>query len=361
MHTFKRPVDRHPPKSDSTVHRNEEETLVADDRAALTPSQIVEQKLIDQLQDLSAIGQPDAAPAEARPPMSRLFARSTPFAPTGILLRDTTHLGGVVLRWRGHVRQKPPGISRFVTELRELLGTARLVWQILSRSHRSALLSAVAVMAVGGVLATVVPLLSGRLVDRVAIGLQTGEPQSAVLEAVAYLLCGIGVMVLMRELLQVIRRYLVENTCTRIERHTTVKVLAHLLQADLSGLTHEKIGVLHGRIFRSVDGFMRLLRLSFLDFFPAVIVGAFAIATAVWKEPRLGLVMLGVIPTSLALTVWQLISQKRVRLKLLRVNEEMDGTVVELLGGLDYVRVANAHAHELRRVRGQPNTAARRN
>src|SRR4029079_6544078 len=39
-----------------------------------------------------------------------------------------------------------------------------------------------------------------------------------------------------------------------------------------------------------------------------------------------------------------------VRLKLLRVNEEMDGTVVELLSGLDYVRVANAHANELKRV-----------
>ncbi len=155
---------------------------------------------------------------------------------------------------------------------------------------------------------------------------------------------------LVRELLQVLRRYLVENTCTRIERRTTVGVVSHLLQADLSGLTHEKVGALHGRIFRSIGGFMRLLRLSFLDFFPAVIVGAFAIATAVWKQPWLGLVMLCVIPASMGLTVWQLISQKRVRLKLLRVNEEMDGTVVELLGGLDYVRVANAHAHELRRV-----------
>jgi hypothetical protein len=49
MRNFNRPVDGLPPKSDSTVNRNEEETLVADDRAALTPSQIVEQRLIDQL------------------------------------------------------------------------------------------------------------------------------------------------------------------------------------------------------------------------------------------------------------------------------------------------------------------------
>jgi ATP-binding cassette subfamily B protein len=243
-----------------------------------------------------------------------------------------------------------PSLGRFAAELRELAGTARLTWRMLSKPHRLALLAAVLIMTGGGVIATAVPLLSGRLVDRVAAGLQTGEPRAAVLEAVAYLLAGIGAMVLIRELLQVLRRYLVENTCTRIERHTSVKVIGHLMQADLSGLTHEKVGALHGKVFRSVGGFMRLLRLSFLDFFPAVIVGAFAIATAVWKEPWLGLAMLGVIPASMGLTVWQLISQKRVRQKLLRVNEDMDGTVVELLCGLDYVRVANAHAHELRRV-----------
>jgi hypothetical protein len=43
-------VDHIPPKTDTAINRNEEETLVVDDRAALTPSQIVEQKLMDQLQ-----------------------------------------------------------------------------------------------------------------------------------------------------------------------------------------------------------------------------------------------------------------------------------------------------------------------
>lgn len=243
-----------------------------------------------------------------------------------------------------------PEVRRFRTEVRDLFATARKTWRMLSRSHRYSLLAAVTIMAVGGFTATAIPLLSGKLVDRVAHGIQAGEARGVVLESVAYVLCAIGALVLVRELLQVLRRYLVENTCTRIERHMSVKVIAHIMQADLSGLTHERIGSLHGKIFRSVGGFMRLLRLSFLDFFPALLIGVFAITTAVWKEPWLGLAMLGVIPASLTLTVWQLMSQKRVRLKLLRVNEEMDGTVVELLGGLDYVRVANANAQELKRV-----------
>ena len=46
----------------------------------------------------------------------------------------------------------------------------------------------------------------------------------------------------------------------------------------------------------------------------------------------------------------QLVSQKGVRLKLVRSREELDGTVVELLGGLDYVRAANTQDLELDRV-----------
>jgi len=246
--------------------------------------------------------------------------------------------------------KSPSGFRRFVIEICDLARIAWKTWQMLSPPHRYALLGAVSIMVFSGAAATAIPLLSGRLVDRVATGLHNGEARAVVLEAVAYLLAGIGILILLRELLQVLRRFLVENTCTRIERHMSVKVISHLMRADLSYLTHEKIGALHGKIFRSVSGFMRLLRLSFLDFFPAVLVGTFAITTAIWKQPWLGLAMVGVIPVSLSLTVWQLMSQKRVRLKLLRVNEEMDGTVVELLGGLDYIRVANAHAYELRRV-----------
>lgn len=245
---------------------------------------------------------------------------------------------------------KPPTLGRFLAEVRELASTARQTWRMLSRPHRAALLGAVTVMAIGGVAATALPLLSGRLVDRVATGLQNDESRASILAAVASVLVMIAGLVLLREFLQVIRRFLVENTCTRIERHMSVRVVSHLMQANLSELTHEKVGTLHGKIFRSIGGYMRLLRLSFLDFFPALVIGLFAIATAIWKQPLLGLVMLCVIPASLGLTVWQLLSQKRVRLKLLRVHEEMDGTVVELLGGLDYVRVANANAHELRRV-----------
>jgi ATP-binding cassette subfamily B protein len=245
---------------------------------------------------------------------------------------------------------EPPPLRRFAAELRELVGTAGVVWGMVESRHRWALIGAVVVMSVGGAANTGLSILSGKIVDRVTHGLTGGESRDAVFEAVAALLGGVAGLILARESLQVLRRFLVENTCTRIERHLSVRVIDHIMQADLTRLTHEKVGVLHGRIFRSVAGFMRLLRLSFLDFFPALVIGLMAIGTAVYKQPVLGLVMLGVIPCSVGLTVWQLMSQKRVRMTLIRVNEGMDGTVVELLGGLDYVRVANTRDQEVKRV-----------
>ena len=171
-----------------------------------------------------------------------------------------------------------PGLARFGREVRELVLTTRRVWKTIARRHRWALLGAVGVMVLGGAANTALPLLSGRIVDRVQVGVTGGEPTGAMMQAVGTLLLAVAILVLLRELLQVFRRYLVENTCTRIERHLSVKVVGHLMQADLSRLTHEKVGALHGRLFRSVDGFMRLLRLSFLDFFPAVVIGVMAIA-----------------------------------------------------------------------------------
>lgn len=60
--------------------------------------------------------------------------------------------------------------------------------------------------------------------------------------------------------------------------------------------------------------------------------------------------MAGVVPLSVVLTVWQLISQKGVRMQLIRSREEIDGTLTEQLAGIDYVRAAHTHEHEVRRV-----------
>ena len=45
------------------------------------------------------------------------------------------------------------------------------------------------------------------------------------------------------------------------------------MEVDLATLSHEQVGAIHGKINRSVEGYVRFLRITFLDFFPAIFMG----------------------------------------------------------------------------------------
>jgi ATP-binding cassette subfamily B protein len=240
--------------------------------------------------------------------------------------------------------------EKFGEELRRIRRHAVQVWRLVPHRHQWALAGAALVMAVTGLSNTAIPLLLGGLVDRVETDLRQGVGRQTLFLAAVWFLALIGVAYVFREVLNVFRRYLVENSCTRISRDLTVRVVGHILKMDLSSLRDQRVGTLHGRITRSVEGFVRFLRLSFLDFLPALFIGGFALVAAVCKQPLLGLVMMGVIPTAVFLTVRQLISQKGVRLTLLASCEEIDGAVVEQLGGIEHVRASNTHDREVKRL-----------
>jgi ATP-binding cassette subfamily B protein len=244
----------------------------------------------------------------------------------------------------------PQRAQGFFAELRVMAGRARQAWRLVPRRHKLALGVAALVMALTSLCNTALPILLGRLVARIIHGTHDGLSHRALYEVTAWFLMWIGGAYLLREGLNVLRRYLVENASTRINRDMNVKLVSHLMKTDLAKLSQEKVGALHGRIFRSVDGLVRFLRISFLDFFPALFTGTFALVMAVWKQPLLGVVMVGVIPVAVFLTVRQLISQKGVRLKLMRASEEIDGAVVEQLGGIEYVRAADTQQLEVKRM-----------
>ena len=205
-------------------------------------------------------------------------------------------------------------------------------------------------MAVTSSCATAIALLLGRLVESIKVGTEQGLDHGGLINVAGVSLALLAATYLLREGLHVLRRLFAENACTAVERDMTVRLIDHLMKVDLATLNEEKVGALHGRIQRSVVGFVRFLRLGVLEFLPALTTGAIALAATVSKQPILGLVMLGVAPISIYLTVRQLVTQKGVRIGLNNSREVMDGTVVELLHGLDFVRAANTQGLELKRV-----------
>jgi ATP-binding cassette subfamily B protein len=236
-------------------------------------------------------------------------------------------------------------------ELRLIAQRGRKVWGLIPGRHKFALGGAAVIMALTSASNTALPLLLGSLVDAIQLGTDQRKPRNELFEAALWVLGTIAVVYVVREGLHILRRFLVENACTRINRDISLRLIKHTMKMDLGTLAHDKVGALHGRIFRSIDGLVRFLRLAFLDFFPAIVTGLFALTAALFKQPLLGLVMVGVIPISVLLTIRQIITQKGVRLQLMRDCEEIDGAVVEQLGGLEYIRVANTVNDEMLRLR----------
>jgi ATP-binding cassette, subfamily B, bacterial len=247
-------------------------------------------------------------------------------------------------------RRKPEGLRGIAHELGTIARRGRQVWRLVPWRHRLSLGAALGVMSLASAANTAIFLCLGALVDSVDSARAAGQPTSVLTRSALYYLAIIALGYLVREVMNVARRFLVENTCTRIDKDMYVRVVSHLMKVDLGTLAQDQVGALYGRITRSVDGLVRFLRIGFLDFVPALFTGGFALAATLSKQPMIGLAMAGVIPVSLSLTIWQLMTQKGVRLDLLRTREAMDGTVVEQLGGIDYVRAAHTHRQEVKRV-----------
>jgi ATP-binding cassette subfamily B protein len=239
---------------------------------------------------------------------------------------------------------------RFAQEMRLIWVRARQVWRLIPTTRKVALGGAALIMILTSAGNTAVALMMGRLVDSAQRGIQENASRTAMYWLTAQTLGIIAVVYVVRELLTVYRRMLVEGAVAKVNRDMQIRVMGHLLRVRLSHLGSEKVGALHGRIFRSVDGLSRFLRLMFLDCLPAFFTGLFALSAAVSKHFALGFVMLGVVPLAVWLTLRQLDSQKGVRLTLLRDCEEIDGTVVEQLGGAEYIRVANTAGIETQRL-----------
>ncbi len=229
-------------------------------------------------------------------------------------------------------------------DLSSVWSRRKQIWSLVKRQDRVAFGSAVAVMALVSLVETGIALLLGRFFDEVV------KRKDALMTYAAWSLALLAGAYLLKESLVLLRRYIVGRTATRIEKDMTVRLLNHLLMVNLNALSHERVGTLHGRISRSVEGYVKFLKIVFTDFAPAILTALFALGAGIYAEWRVGLVMLGVVPAAVLITIWQVNSQKGIRLDLMHSKEALDGTMVEQLGGLEYVRAAHTHRIEAARI-----------
>lgn len=232
-------------------------------------------------------------------------------------------------------------MSREVWEI--ITGFSRVL-KLLEQQEKSRLLIASVLMIIVGFLTNLPALILGNLVDQVV------KLEDFNFSDVFPYIGIIVLIILVRESLTVFRKYLVENVATQTEKKQTMKVIERLLKMDISELYSQQVGSLHGKVFRSIQGLIRLIKLAFLDFLPVFFSAISAIVIVLVQKPLLASIMILVIPIGLFLIVKQISSQKGIRVALLRGKEKIDGTVVELLGGLETVRVLNTVDYEIEKV-----------
>lgn len=253
----------------------------------------------------------------------------------------------------------PPKEDRsFLGDVGSVWSRRKQIWKLVSRADKLGFGAGVIIMAFAAATETGIALLIGKIFDRVA-GF-AGRPPSEWIRFVVMALAALAGAYILKESLQVLRRRIVSHTTARIERNMTVRLVGHLLRVDLGALARERIGSLHGRISRSVEGFVKFLRVSFSDFIPAILTAGFALGAGIQQEWRIGLVMMCVVPVSIAITVWQVMSQKGIRASLMHAKEGLDGTVVEQLSGLEYIRAANTYPLEVARVQSAAESRSTR-
>ena len=169
-------------------------------------------------------------------------------------------------------------------------------------------------------------------------------------EKVIPFLVFILVVNVVNEIIKIIRRVMVEDVATRTEKKARGMVIKSLLMAPLSYFRKNMTGNIHGRLNRCLDGTIKLEKLLFMDFAPAIFNSIAAIITIFLTLPiTLALPMLLVIPVGIFIVLKQIESQKGIRVELLESKSAMDGTIVELINGIEVIRICDSVEFELNR------------
>ncbi len=218
------------------------------------------------------------------------------------------------------------------------------IYKMLSKRQKTNFVLIIFIMIISAILTQLLPLAIGNLTDNIL----TIENLS--FTKVIPFLSFILIITISNEIIKVIRRLLVEDTSTRFERLARTKAIDSILHAPLDYFRNNMTGNIHGRLNRSLDGTVKLLKLMFMDLAPAIFNGIAAVIIIFSKLPFfLSLLMLLVIPFGVIIVLRQISTQKGIRVELMEEKANMDGTAVELINGIEVIRVVDNSVSEVKR------------
>ena len=218
------------------------------------------------------------------------------------------------------------------------------LYKMLSKKQKISFAIIVIIMVVSAGLTQITPKAIGWLTDDILT-----QSEISFAKVIPFLIL-ILVVNVANEVIKIARRVMVEDTATKTEKEARGKVIKSLLMAPLSYFRENMTGNIHGRMNRCLEGTVKLEKLLFMDFAPAIFNSIAAIITIFITLPFiLALPMMLVIPIGIYIVFKQISSQKGIRVELLESKSEMDGTIVELINGIEVIRISDSVNFETKR------------
>lgn len=200
------------------------------------------------------------------------------------------------------------------------------------------------IMILSSVLTQITPKAIGWLTDDILSQAQIHF--SAILPILFFIL----IVNVANEIIKIIRRILVEDIATKTEKKARGLVISSLLKAPLAYFKEHMTGNIHGRLNRCLEGTVKLEKLIFMDFAPAIFNSIAAIVVIFTTLPvKLAVLMLLVVPIGIAIVFRQIHTQKGIRVELLESKAQMGGSIVELLNGIEVIRITDSNTLEEKR------------
>ena len=182
------------------------------------------------------------------------------------------------------------------------------IFRLLPPRQKLRFLWILAILVFSAVLSQLTPLAVGYLTDHIL------ADQSVTFPSVLPVLLMILLVNVANEIIKVARRLIVEDTATQAEKTARQRTSASLLTAPLSYFRNSMTGNIHGRLNRSLEGTVKLIKLLFMDFAPAVTTGLAAIVTIFLRLPvPVACLVVLVIPVGTFLVFRQISPQKGIR------------------------------------------------
>ena len=178
------------------------------------------------------------------------------------------------------------------------------IYRLLERKQKFIFMLIILIMIASAVLTQITPKTIGWLTDDIL------NKNEVSFEKVVPFLILILIVNVINEVIKIIRRVLVEDVATRTEKKARGMVIKSLLMAPLSYFRANMTGNIHGKLNRSLEGTVKLEKLLFMDFAPAIFNSVAAIITIfITLPPVLALPMMLVIPIGVWIVMKQIKSQ----------------------------------------------------